>query len=138
MFHQFEGLVVDHDISIVHLRGVLEYFMKSFFGHESTFRIRPYHFPFTEPSFEVDVTCGICHGTGRTKDESCRTCKAGWVELGGAGIVHPNVLRHGGIDPAAYGGFAFGWGVERCIMVKTGIPDTRLLYSTDIRILNQY
>jgi phenylalanyl-tRNA synthetase alpha chain len=134
MFHQFEGLVVDKDISIVHLKGTLDYFVKSFFGEKRKSRIRPYHFQFTEPSFEVDVTCGVCLGKG------CRLCKAGWLELGGAGMVHPNVLRMGGIDPKKYSGFAFGWGVERVLMMKQGleIDDLRILYSNDLRFLEQF
>ena len=134
MFHQFEGLVVDKNISITHLKGTLDYFVKSYFGKERKSRIRPYHFQFTEPSFEVDVTCGVCNGHG------CRLCKAGWLEMGGAGIVHPNVLKAGGIDPQKYSGFAFGWGVERVLMMKQGLEldDLRLLYSNDLRFLEQF
>lgn len=134
MFHQFEGLVVDRDISIVNLKGTLDYFARSFFGEGRKTRLRPYHFQFTEPSFEVDITCGICMGKG------CKVCKAGWLELGGAGMVHPNVLIAGGIDPKKYTGFAFGWGVERTYMMKGGIsiPDVRLLYSPDLRFLQQF
>ncbi len=134
MFHQFEGLVVDKGISIVHLKGTLDYFAKSFFGKDRKTRLRPYHFQFTEPSFEVDVTCGVCGGAG------CKLCKEGWLELGGAGMVHPNVLKAGGIDPTKYSGFAFGWGVERVMMMKGGlnIPDLRLLYSSDLRFLKQF
>jgi phenylalanyl-tRNA synthetase alpha chain len=134
MFHQFEGLVVDKGISIVNLKGTLDYFAQSFFGKGRTARIRPYHFQFTEPSFEVDISCGICNGKG------CRLCKEGWLEIGGAGMVHPTVLKNGGIDPTKYSGFAFGWGVERALMMKSGlnIPDLRLLYSTDLRFLKQF
>lgn len=134
MFHQFEGLVVDENISIVNLKGTLDYFAQSFFGKERKTRLRPYHFQFTEPSFEVDVSCGICSGTG------CKLCKAGWLELGGAGMVHPNVLKAGGINPNKFSGFAFGWGVERTYMMKGGIhiPDIRLLYSADLRFLTQF
>ncbi|MBI2587624.1 phenylalanine--tRNA ligase subunit alpha [Candidatus Amesbacteria bacterium] len=134
MFHQFEGLVIDKDINIPHLKGTIDYFVKQFFGQNRQSRIRPYHFQFTEPSFEVDVTCDICTGIG------CKLCKKGWLELGGAGMVHPNVLRAGKIDPVKYTGFAFGWGVERTYMMKSGlkIPDLRLLYSNDIRFLNQF
>lgn len=134
MFHQFEGLVIDKDISIVNLKGTLDYFAQSFFGPERKTRLRPYHFQFTEPSFEVDVTCGICNGKG------CKVCKGGWLELGGAGMVHPNVLKAGGIDPKKYSGFAFGWGVERVLMMKSGlsIPDLRMIYSTDLRFLQQF
>lgn len=133
MFHQFEGLVVDKNISVVNLKGTLDYFAQNFFGKERKTRLRPYHFQFTEPSFEVDITCNVCNGTG------CKLCKEGWLELGGAGMVHPNVLKSGGIDPKVYTGFAFGWGVERTYMMKSGlsVPDIRLLYSSDVRILRQ-
>ncbi len=134
MFHQFEGLVVDKDISITHLKGTLDYFVKSYFGEDRKSRIRPYHFQFTEPSFEVDVSCGVCKGVG------CRLCKEGWLELGGSGMVHPNVLKAGGIDPKEYRGFAFGWGVERVLMMKEGIriDDLRLLYSSNLNFLEQF
>ncbi len=134
MFHQFEGLVVDEGINISHLKGVLDFFVKSYFGEKRTFRIRPYHFQFTEPSFEIDVTCGICLGKG------CRLCKAGWLEMGGAGMVHPNVLKATGVDTNTYTGFAFGWGVERVLMMKEGlqIDDLRMLYSNDLEFLKQF
>lgn len=134
MFHQFEGLVIDKGISIAHLKGTLDYFARNFFGRQRETRLRPFHFQFTEPSFEVDVTCGICEGKG------CKVCKSGWLELGGAGMVHPTVLKNGGIDPSKYSGFAFGWGVERTFMMKSGlsIPDLRLLYSSDLRFLKQF
>ncbi|MFZ5933099.1 MAG: phenylalanine--tRNA ligase subunit alpha [Patescibacteria group bacterium] len=134
MFHQFEGLVIDKGISIAHLKGTLDYFARNFFGKSRKTRLRPFHFQFTEPSFEVDVTCGVCDGKG------CRLCKGGWLELGGAGMVHPVVLKNGGVDPEAYSGFAFGWGVERTFMMKSGlsIPDIRLLYSADLRFLKQF
>ena len=134
MFHQFEGLVVGKSISIANLKGTLDYFVKSYFGQERRSRIRPYHFPFTEPSFEIDVTCGVCLGKG------CKLCKAGWLEMGGAGMVHPNVLNYGGIDYKEYSGFAFGWGVERVLMMKEGIEidDLRLLYSNNLDFLQQF
>lgn len=134
MFHQFEGLYVDKGVSIAHLKGVIEYFVKSFYGPDRTIRLRPFHFQFTEPSFEIDVTCGICLGKG------CRLCKEGWLELGGAGMVHPNVLKAGNIDVKTYNGFAFGWGVERTYMMKSGtkIEDIRLLYENDVRFLKQF
>ncbi|MDO8669610.1 MAG: phenylalanine--tRNA ligase subunit alpha [Candidatus Buchananbacteria bacterium] len=134
MFHQFEGLVVDQDINITHLKGTVEYFVKRFFGPDREIRLRPHHFQFTEPSFEVDISCGVCDGKG------CKLCKEGWLELAGAGMVHPNVLKAGGIDPKVYGGFAFGWGVERCYMMKSGlnIDDIRLLYKNDLRVINQF
>lgn len=134
MFHQFEGLVVDKGISIAHLKGTLDYFARNYFGPERKTRLRPYHFQFTEPSFEVDVTCDVCLGRG------CKLCKSGWLELGGAGMVHPIVLKNGGIDPKRYTGFAFGWGVERVLMMKSGlkIDDLRILYSSDLRFLRQF
>lgn len=134
MFHQFEGLVVDEGISIAHLKGSLDYFARIYFGQKRKTRLRPFHFQFTEPSFEVDVTCGVCNGVG------CKLCKGGWLELGGAGMVHPTVLKNGGINTAKYTGFAFGWGVERVMMMKAGlkIPDIRLLYSSDLKFLSQF
>lgn len=134
MFHQFEGMCIDKDINISHLKGTLDYFVKSFFGEKREARIRPFHFQFTEPSFEVDVSCGICFGKG------CKSCKSGWHELGGAGMIHPNVLREGGIDPNEYTGFAFGWGVERVFSMREDfkLDDIRLLYSGDIRFLEQF
>lgn len=134
MFHQFEGLVIDRGINITHLKGIFDYFAKSFFGPKRKIRLRPFHFQFTEPSFEADITCGVCSGRG------CKLCKEGWLELGGSGMVHPNVLRAGKIDPNVYSGYAFGWGVERTYMMKEGlkIDDLRLLYSNDIRFLEQF
>lgn len=141
MFHQFEGLVVDRGINITHLKGTMDYFAKEFFGSERKTRLRPFHFQFTEPSFEVDINCGICRGSGKLENgENCRFCKEGWLELGGSGMVHPNVLRAGKIDPDKYTGFAFGWGVERTFMMKSGtkLDDIRLLYGNDIRFLEQF
>lgn len=141
MFHQFEGLVIDQGISIVHLRGTLDYFARNFFGPNRKTRIRPYNFPFTEPSFEVDISCDNCDGTGKLANEQkCKLCKEGWLEIGGSGMVHPNVLKAGGIDPEIYSGFAFGWGVERVLMMRSGIkiPDIRLLYSSDLKFLKQF
>ena len=134
MFHQFDGLLIDEHITIADLKGTLDYFVKQFFGPERQARIRPFHFQFTEPSFEVDVSCGLCLGQG------CKMCKSGWLELGGAGMVHPNVLKAGKIDPKRYSGFAFGWGVERTYIMKSGlsIPDIRMLYQNDLRFLNQF
>lgn len=134
MFHQFEGLVVDEKINISNLIGTLDFFAKNFFGEKREIRLRPYNFRFTEPSFEVDISCGVCLGKG------CRVCKQGWLELGGAGMVHPNVLKAGRIDPKKYTGFAFGWGVERTYLMKSGIniPDIRLLLGSDVRFLSQF
>lgn len=141
MFHQFEGLLVDKKVSIGDLTGTIDYFVKNFFGPKRTVRLRPFHFRFTEPSFEIDISCDICNGTGKLANgEKCRLCKEGWLELGGAGMVHPNVLRAGKIDPKKYSGFAFGWGVERVMMMKGGlnIPDIRILYENNLRFLEQF
>lgn len=140
MFHQFEGLVVDKNITISHLKGTLNYFVQQFYGPDREIRLRPFHFQFTEPSFEIDINCAVCHGTGKINDQKCRTCKQGWLELGGSGFVHPNVLKAGGIDSNKYSGFAFGWGVERVFMMRSDIkiPDIRILYENDIRFLNQF
>jgi phenylalanyl-tRNA synthetase alpha chain len=132
MFHQFEGLVVDKEVSIGNLIATLEYFVHNFFGSEVKTRLRPYHFRFTEPSFEVDISCSICGGAG------CKLCKAGWLELGGAGMTHPTVLKNGGIDPEVYAGFAWGFGVERCMAIRHGIDDIRMIYENDIRFLEQF
>lgn len=133
MFHQVEGLVVDKNISMSDLKGTLEMFAKSYFGENTKIRLRPHHFPFTEPSAEVDVSCFVCGGKG------CKVCKnEGWIEILGAGMVHPNVLRAGGIDPTVYSGFAFGMGLERIAMTKFGINDLRYLYENDIRFLKQF
>ncbi len=133
VFHQCEGLVVDKGITMGDLRGLLESFAKSEFGENTKIRFRPHHFPFTEPSAEVDVSCFVCGGKG------CRVCKGeGWIEILGAGMVHPNVLRGCGIDPEEYSGFAFGMGIERITMIKYGIDDMRLLYEDDLRFLEQF
>lgn len=140
MFHQFEGLCINKYINITHLKGTIDYFVKEFFGKERTIRLRPAHFQFTEPSFEIDVSCGICLGKGEVGGKKCRVCKSGWLELAGAGMVHPNVLKMGGIDPKVYTGWAFGFGPERCMMMREEmkIDDIRILYSGDIRFLEQF
>lgn len=139
MFHQFEGLLIDRDINITHLIGVTNFFAQSYFGPDRTTRLRPHHFQFTEPSFEVDISCNHCQGTGKVNGKACNVCKSGWLELGGAGMVHPQVLKNGGIDPNKYSGFAFGWGIERIAMMKHNITDNlRDLYSTDINFLSQF
>ncbi len=141
MFHQFEGLLIDKGVSIAHLKGTLDYFAREFFGASRKTRLRPFHFRFTEPSFEIDISCDVCNGTGKLSNgDKCRVCKQGWLELGGAGMVHPNVLRAGGIDPKKYNGFAFGWGVERTFMMKEGmkIDDLRILYKNDLRFIRQF
>lgn len=141
MFHQFEGLVVDKGITIQHLKGTIEHFAKEFYGPGAKSRIRPFHFMFTEPSFEVDFSCTICDGTGiLSGGEKCRFCKSGWHEVGGAGMVHPNVLKAGGIDPDEYTGFAFGWGVERTYTLRPNlhIDDIRMLYDGNLKFLEQF
>lgn len=140
MFHQFEGLLIDRQVAVTHLKGTLEYFARAFFGPERKVRLRPFHFRFTEPSFEVDVSCGVCHGSGQMSGARCRLCKSGWLELAGAGMVHPNVLKAGGLDPKVWSGFAFGFGVERSYMMKQGlrIDDIRVLYSSDLSFLEQF
>ena len=133
MFHQIEGLVVDEGITMGDLKGTLETLTKRLYGEDAVVRFRPHHFPFTEPSCEMDVQCFECHGAG------CRTCKGeGWIELLGAGMVHPKVLEGCGIDPQKYSGFAFGIGVERMAMRRFKISDLRLIYENDIRFLSQF
>jgi phenylalanyl-tRNA synthetase alpha chain len=133
IFHQVEGLVVDRGITMGDLIGTLQLFAKSLFGENTKIRLRPHHFPFTEPSAEVDVSCWACGGTG------CRVCKnEGWIEILGAGMVHPKVLEVCGIDPEIYSGFAFGLGVERTTMGRFNIDDLRLLYENDTRFLKQF
>ena len=133
LFHQIEGLVVDKGITMGDLKGMLETFAKTLFGNNTKLRFRPHHFPFTEPSAEVDVSCFVCGGNG------CRVCKnEGWIEILGAGMVHPYVLSNCGIDPEEYSGFAFGMGVERIAMKYYGIDDMRLLYENDTRFLEQF
>ena len=132
-FNQVEGLVIDKNISLADLKGTLEVFMKKMLGQNTELRFRPSYFPFTEPSYEVDVTCFKCGGKG------CNLCKqTGWIELLGSGIVHPNVLRMNGYDPDQYSGFAFGVGLDRLAMFKYGITDIRLLYQNDVRFLKQF
>lgn len=140
MFHQFEGLMIDEKVTVTELKGVFDYFVKRYFGPDRATRLRPYHFRFTEPSFELDVSCSVCNGTGKVNDAKCKLCKEGWLELGGAGMVHPHVLKAGGLDPEKYSGFAFGWGLERTMMMRSGIniDDIRTLYKNDLRFLTQF
>lgn len=138
-FHQIEGLVVDKNITFADLKGTLEEFAKQLFGPETKTKFRPHHFPFTEPSAEVDVSCFKCGGSGEIEGHSCRFCKgSGWIEILGCGMVHPNVLRMCGIDPDEYTGFAFGVGLERIALLKYEIDDMRLLYENDSRFLKQF
>lgn len=133
IFYQLEGLVIDKGITFADLKGTLELFAKKMFGDKIETKFRPHHFPFTEPSAEMDATCFVCQGEG------CRVCKgSGFIELLGCGMVHPDVLRNCGIDPEVYSGFAFGFGVDRMVMLKYGIDDIRLLYESDMRFLNQF
>ena len=133
LFHQIEGLVVDEGITMGHLKSTLDLMAKGLFGESTRTRFRPHYFPFTEPSAEVDVSCFRCGGTG------CPFCKGeGWVEILGAGMVHPNVLRNGGIDPEKYSGFAFGVGLDRLTMARFRIDDIRLLFENDLRFLGQF
>ncbi|MEF9934183.1 phenylalanine--tRNA ligase subunit alpha [Clostridium sp.] len=133
IFHQIEGLVIDKGITMANLKGTLDTFVKTFFGENIKTKFRPHHFPFTEPSAEVDVSCFMCDGKG------CRVCKGeGWIEILGCGMVHPEVLKAGGIDPEVYSGFAFGMGLERIVMIKYGIDDIRLLFENDVRFLKQF
>ncbi|MDY3360444.1 MAG: phenylalanine--tRNA ligase subunit alpha, partial [Clostridium celatum] len=130
---QMEGLVIDKGVTFADLKGTLELFAKKMFGDKVVTKFRPHHFPFTEPSAEMDATCFVCEGKG------CRVCKgSGWIEILGCGMVHPNVLRNCGIDPEVYSGFAFGFGVDRMVMLKYGIDDIRALYESDMRFLNQF
>ena len=133
LFHQVEGLVVDKNITMADLKGTLEVFVKKLYGEDTVVRFRPHHFPFTEPSAELDVQCFHCHGEG------CSLCKGeGWIEILGCGMVHPKVLTNCGIDPEEYSGFAFGMGLERMVMMRYNIDDLRLFYDNDIRFLNQF
>lgn len=133
VFHQIEGLVVDKGITMADLKGTLETFLKTLYGPEAKIRLRPHHFPFTEPSAEVDVSCFVCGGKG------CRVCKGeGFIEILGAGMVHPKVLERCGIDPNVYSGFAFGLGLERVVMRRMNIDDLRLFYDNDLRFLKQF
>ena len=133
IFYQMEGLVVAKGVTFADLKGTLELFAKKMFGDKVQTKFRPHHFPFTEPSAEMDATCFVCGGKG------CNVCKgSGWIELLGCGMVHPNVLRNCGIDPEVYSGFAFGFGIDRMVMLSYGLDDIRLLYESDMRFLNQF
>ena len=135
MFTQVEGLVIDKGISFADLKGTLELFLKQMFGEKAKIRLRPSFFPFTEPSTEVDVSCVMCHG----QSDTCKVCHgSGWLEILGAGMVHPKVLQMSGYDPSKVSGFAFGLGIERIAMLSYGIDDLRLFYDNDIRFLNQF
>ena len=133
IFHQCEGLVVDKGVTFSDLKGTLELFIKKLYGEGTRARFRPHHFPYTEPSAEMDMSCFKCGGKG------CSMCKGeGWIEILGCGMVHPQVLKNCGIDPEVYSGFAFGMGIERVVMMRYGIDDMRLLYENDLRFLKQF
>ncbi len=133
MFHQVEGLVIDRDISLAHLKGVLSGFAEQFFEKPRGLRFRPSYFPFTEPSAEVDIQCVLCDGAG------CRTCsQTGWIEICGSGMVHPNVLDACGIDATRWQGYAFGMGIDRLAMLRYAVNDLRLFFENDLRFLAQF
>lgn len=139
MFHQIEGLCVDKGITMAHLKGTVTEWLKRLFGEDTVTRFRPSYFPFTEPSAEFDFSCFKCHGTGKLDGERCRPCKgSGWIELGGSGMVHPNVLKAVGVDPTVYSGFAFGFGLERMAALMYSIDDIRHLFDNDVRFLEQF
>ena len=132
-FSQVEGLAIDKALTVGDMKGTLLYMIQSLYGRERKVRVRPSYFPFTEPSFEFDVTCGICNGIG------CKSCRhKGWLEVGGCGMVHPQVLRNGGIDPTEWNGYAWGFGIERMAMLKYDVDDIRLFYESDLRFLEQF
>jgi phenylalanyl-tRNA synthetase alpha chain len=139
MFHQLEGLCVDKGITMAHLKGTVTEWLRRMYGPETVTRFRPSYFPFTEPSAEFDFSCFKCHGTGKLDGERCRPCKgSGWIELGGSGMVHPNVLRACGVDPSVYSGFAFGFGLERMTSLMYSIDDIRHMFENDVRFLEQF
>jgi len=132
-FHQIEGLYINKGVTFAELKGTIISFAKKMYGEHSKFRFRPSYFPFTEPSAEMDISCFLCGGKG------CRICKhSGWLEIVGCGMVHPNVLKECGINPEIYTGYAFGFGIERVALLKTGLDDIRLFYQNDVRVLNQF
>jgi len=139
MFQQVEGFMVDDRVTFADLKGVLVHFLRRFFGPETGVRFRPSFFPFTEPSAEVDIACTACAAAGGAPDPDCRVCRGGgWLEILGAGMIHPNVLRAGGYDPEAVRGFAFGMGTDRLALLRYGLADLRLFYDNDLRFLGQF
>ncbi len=139
MFHQIEGLCVDQGITMAHLKGTITEWVHRMFGEKTVTRMRPSYFPFTEPSAEFDYSCFKCSSTGIFDGERCRPCKgSGWIELGGSGMVHPNVLKGCGVDPSVYSGFAFGFGLERMCALMYSLDDIRLMFDNDVRFLEQF
>jgi phenylalanyl-tRNA synthetase alpha chain len=139
MFHQIEGLCVDKGITMAHLKGTVAEWLRRLFGKDTVIRLRPSYFPFTEPSAEFDFSCFKCNGSGTFENERCRPCKgSGWIELGGSGMVHPNVLKACGVDPTVYSGFAFGFGLERMCSLMYSLDDIRLMFENDVRFLEQF
>jgi len=139
MFHQIEGLCVDKGITMAHLKGTVTEWLRRMYGSDTKTRFRPSYFPFTEPSAEFDFSCFVCHGSGTSNGDRCRPCKgSGWIELGGSGMVHPNVLRAVGVDPTVYSGFAFGFGLERMAALMYNIDDIRHMFENDVRFLEQF
>jgi phenylalanyl-tRNA synthetase alpha chain len=139
MFHQVEGLCVDRGITMAHLKGTVTEWLRRLFGESTQTRFRPSYFPFTEPSAEFDFSCFKCNGTGAFENDRCRPCKgSGWIELGGCGMVHPNVLRACNVDPTVYSGFAFGFGLERMCAMMYSLDDIRLMFENDVRFLEQF
>lgn len=138
-FYQVEGLMVGKDVTLAHLKGVLEHYFSAFLEKDIAVRFRSSFFPFTEPSVEVDMQCFKCSGTGKIQEDRCSVCSgSGWMEVMGAGMVHPRVLENAGLNPKDYRGFAFGGGLDRLIMLQTGMDDIRLLYDGDLRLVNQF
>ena len=132
-FHQIEGLYIDKNVSMAELKATIIIFAKKMYGKNSEFRFRPSYFPFTEPSAELDISCFLCKGLG------CKICKGtGWLEIAGCGMVHPNVLNNCAIDAEKYSGYAFGFGIERVALLRTGITDIRYFYENDVRVLQQF
>ncbi len=139
MFHQIEGLCVDRRITMAHLKGTVAEWLRRLFGKDTVIRLRPSYFPFTEPSAEFDFSCFKCNGSGTFESDRCRPCKgSGWIELGGSGMVHPNVLKAVGVDPQVYSGFAFGFGLERMCSLMYSLDDIRLMFENDVRFLEQF
>jgi phenylalanyl-tRNA synthetase alpha chain len=138
-FFQVEGLMIGEGVTLAHLKGILEYYFTEFLEKKTEVRLRSSFFPFTEPSVEVDMRCFKCEGKGVVSGARCNVCSAsGWIEIMGAGMVHPKVLENAGLNPRIYQGFAFGGGLDRLIMLKTGIDDIRMLYNGDLRLVNQF